>query len=122
MAATLRPSTTVSLEREAQCRRSDSCLACEDGHLSHRGSDDTTPADRVARAGYAWKAVGENVAAGPDTAKKVVDGWLSSPAHCENVMDPDFSEMGIAYFTNPKRKVGIYWAQVFARPRQPKTG
>src|SRR5512139_343421 len=39
------------------------------GHLTHEGSDDSTPADRVTRAGYAWRAVGENVAAGQYSAK-----------------------------------------------------
>ena len=86
------------------------------GFLSHRGSDESKPADRVVRAGYPWQAVGENVAAGPETANDVVEGWLSSPGHCANIMNADFTEMGIAYAANPKQEIGIYWAQVFARP------
>lgn len=87
------------------------------GYISHEGSDKSAPADRVARAGYAWKAVGENVAAGQYTAKEVVDGWLSSPGHCGNIMDPDYTQMGVAYVSNPKQEIGIYWAQVLGRPR-----
>lgn len=87
------------------------------GYISHEGSDNSEPADRVARAGYAWKAVGENVAAGQYTAKDVVDSWLSSPGHCGNIMDPDYTQMGVAYVSNPKQEIGIYWAQVFGRPR-----
>jgi len=87
------------------------------GYISHEGSDQSEPADRVARTGYAWKAVGENVAAGQYTAKEVVDGWLASPGHCSNIMDADYTQMGVAYVSNPKQEIGIYWAQVFGRPR-----
>jgi uncharacterized protein YkwD len=87
------------------------------GRISHRGTDGSKPSDRVKRTGYAWLAVGENVAAGQTTAKEVVAEWLSSPAHCANIMSTDFTQMGIAYVTSPKQKVGIYWAQVFGRPR-----
>lgn len=87
------------------------------GYISHEGSDKSVPTDRVARAGYAWKAVGENVAAGQYTAKEVVEGWLSSPGHCGNIMDADYTQMGVAYVGNPKQEIGIYWAQVFGRPR-----
>jgi uncharacterized protein YkwD len=87
------------------------------GHMSHQGSDDSKPADRVTRVGYAWKFVGENVAAGQQTAQNVVNGWLASPGHCANIMNPDYTDMGIAYFSSQKQQVGIYWAQVFGRPR-----
>ena len=86
------------------------------GVLSHRGSDESNAVERVERSGYSWQTVGENVAAGPETAREAVDGWLSSPGHCANIMNPDFTEMGVAYAINPKQKIGIYWAQVFARP------
>jgi hypothetical protein len=43
------------------------------------------------------KLVGENIAYGPKSADEVVQGWLDSPGHCENIMDPRFAEMGIAY-------------------------
>ena len=88
------------------------------GSLSHQGSDKSKPADRVTRAEYPWRAVGENVAAGPQTAKGVVERWLSSPGHCANIMKADYTEMGIAYAINPTQDIGIYWAQVFARPAQ----
>lgn len=85
--------------------------------ISHSGSDGSTPDERVSRTGYAWKAVGENVASGQLSAREVVDGWLSSPHHCENIMDADFTQMAVAYVVGPKNETGIYWAQVFARPR-----
>jgi uncharacterized protein YkwD len=87
------------------------------GHMSHKGSDGSLPDERVTRTGYAWKQVGENVAMGQLSAKEVVDGWLSSPHHCENIMEPNFTQMAVAYAVRSKNETGIYWAQVFGRPR-----
>ena len=85
--------------------------------LSHSGSDGSTPAVRVTRERYAWRVVGENVASGPTSAEEVMEGWLASPHHCENIMDPRYTDMGIAYTVDPRSESGVYWAQLFALPR-----
>lgn len=72
---------------------------------------------RSARHGYRWRQIGENLAAGPNSVKQVVSGWLSSPEHCANIMNPHFTEMGAAYALNPKSDSISCWAQVFGRPR-----
>jgi uncharacterized protein YkwD len=86
------------------------------GTMSHTGRDGSTPAQRVAHAGYAWSAVGENIAAGQRDADSVVKSWLGSPGHCANLMSPDYSETGLGFATNDSSQAGIYWAQVFAAP------
>jgi uncharacterized protein YkwD len=87
--------------------------------LDHRGRDGSTPALRVERAGYgAHRIVGENIAAGAMTAAEVTEGWLDSPAHCENIMDGRFTQIGIAYAASPSTDAGMYWTQDFAAPRQ----
>jgi uncharacterized protein YkwD len=86
--------------------------------FEHTGRDGSTPAERVKRAGYLPRAaVGENIAAGAASADDVMQGWLDSPGHCANLMDPRFSEMGLAYVIDPVSESGIYWTQVFASPR-----
>lgn len=85
--------------------------------LGHAGSDGSAPGDRATRAGYAWKLVGENVAAGQPTPELVVADWLESPHHCANLMDPDYTEMGIGFAADPASAAGIYWAQLFGTPR-----
>jgi uncharacterized protein YkwD len=85
--------------------------------LGHPGSDGSAPADRVTRAGYVWQGTGENVASGQQTADVVVKGWLQSPGHCENIMEPRFTEMGVAFALAPDQNPNIYWTQVFATPR-----
>lgn len=86
-------------------------------HFEHQGTDGSTPAQRATAAGYRWRHVAENIAAGAPDAKSVVDGWLNSPGHCVNIMGPQYREMGIAYALNPKSEAGIYWAQTFATAR-----
>jgi uncharacterized protein YkwD len=84
--------------------------------FEHQGSDGSQVGERAARVGYRWRAVAENIAIGAETAEIVVDGWLKSPGHCVNIMSPNYTEMGIAYVTDPKSGPGIYWTQVFGRP------
>jgi uncharacterized protein YkwD len=86
-------------------------------YFAHTGRDGSTPAQRATRAGYRWRAIGENIAAGPATAEIVVRGWLDSPEHCSNLMSPRYTAMGIAYSVNPASKQAIYWVQMFGAPR-----
>lgn len=85
--------------------------------LAHEGRDGSSPAERVSRTDYKWRVVGENVASGPRTADEVMEGWLASPHHCENLMDPRFTELGLGYVFDPDSESGVYWTQVFAVPR-----
>jgi uncharacterized protein YkwD len=85
--------------------------------FDHRGHDGSSPAVRVERAGYGkYAIVGENIAAGAMTPAEATQGWLASPAHCENIMDGRFTEIGIAYAANLRTSEGMYWTQDFAAP------
>jgi uncharacterized protein YkwD len=86
-------------------------------YFEHEDLAGHSPADRVRAVGYQEKLVGENIAYGPKSADEVVQGWLDSPGHCENIMDPRFAEMGIAYAAGHASKHGLYWVQVLAAPR-----
>lgn len=89
----------------------------EQGYFDHRDRAGRTPADRLHAAGYLERLVGENIAYGPATAQEVVEGWLRSPGHCENLMNPHFRDMGIAYAPGRADRPGLYWAQELAAPR-----
>jgi uncharacterized protein YkwD len=85
--------------------------------FSHTGSDGSSAGDRATRAGYAWSAWGENIAAGYTSVSTVMQGWIDSPGHCANLMAPTFTELGAAGYTNPDSTYGTYWTQAFGRPR-----
>jgi uncharacterized protein YkwD len=111
-AAPLQPSAL--LRRAAEAHAQD---MVSHNYFAHEGNDGSTPAQRITAAGYRYQIVGENIASGPQSAAETAEGWLASPAHCENIMDPRFSESGIAYAANGSGTPHIYWVQVFAAPR-----
>lgn len=84
--------------------------------FSHQGSDGSQVGQRAKRQGYQWQGVGENLAAGQGNPEQAISGWLASPGHCANLMDPRYTELGAAYATNPKSDAVIYWTQVFGLP------
>ena len=86
-------------------------------YLEHEGRDAASPADRVDRAGYRWRSVGENIASGQTMPEEVVQEWIASPTHCATLMNPGFTDMGVAYAVDVNSEAGIYWAQVLGRPR-----
>ena len=85
-------------------------------YFSHQARDGSYVAERALRAGYAWRVIGENIASGINTAEEAVAGWLESPGHCANIMNPAFTEMGVAYSLNSERRM-MYWTQVIGAAR-----
>lgn len=89
----------------------------EHRQFSHHGSDGSEAAQRATRAGYRWRHIGENIAAGQTSPQEAVQGWIDSPGHCANLMNPQFREMGAGYAVSHVRFPGFpYWTQVFAMP------
>ncbi|WP_413113269.1 CAP domain-containing protein [Thaumasiovibrio sp. DFM-14] len=85
--------------------------------MSHTGSDGSSMTDRVNRTGYAWQALGENVAAGQSSVERVMSSWMNSEGHCKNIMSEDFTQIGAALVENNATTYTYYWTQVFARGR-----
>ena len=68
----------------------------------------------VEQHGYkGWKAIGENIAAGQETAKQVFDDWKKSSGHDKNMRSKDFTEIGIGRAYNKGSKYGWYWTTTF---------
>ena len=89
----------------------------EKRYFNHKEPGGSTPPVRATQAGYRWSRISENIASGQRTVAEAVAGWLSSPGHCANIMNPAVTEMGGAYALNPGSEDGtLYWTQMFARP------
>jgi len=70
--------------------------------------------ERIRANGYVgYRTIGENIAGGQATIQEAVTAWLESPAHCTNIMNPNFKEIGVAVVTNSDSEYGIYWTQSF---------
>lgn len=91
------------------------------GRLTHVGRDGSDAGTRVARAGYRWRSVRENVAVGPAEAREVTSGWIRSPGHRANMLAHDVTEAGIGFAGGPGAMAGdmprLFWTLVLAAPR-----
>lgn len=85
--------------------------------FSHVGLDGSRSWHRAEAAGYESGMVGENIAAGYTTPASVVEGWIKSEGHRENLLDERFNEIGVGYFVleDDMGEVNYttYWTQVF---------
>lgn len=71
-------------------------------YFSHTGRDGSDVLDRIERAGYieddrGWR-VGENLAWGTGalaTPSSIMQAWMNSPGHRENILNPSYREIGI---------------------------
>lgn len=82
----------------------------EQEEMSHRGSDGSTAGERITEAGYRWSSYGENVAWGTTSAERVMEMWMESSGHRDNILNCDFAHIGVD-------EVDGYWAQTFGEPR-----
>ena len=71
---------------------------------------------RMTSASYAWTAAAENIGAGYATANAAVNGWMSSPGHCANIMSTTYVHVGVGYYYAPNSKYKHYWTQDFGKP------
>lgn len=76
--------------------------------------DGSTVATRAADFGYAFRKVGENLAAEQKSVDRAMADWIHSPSHRANILDPAFTQVGIAVKSGGT--LGRYWVQEFGRP------
>ena len=94
---------------------------CAQGYLTHTGTDGARVGDRIARTGWNVNGGGENLGCGYLTAEQVVQGWVDSPGHRENLLNPWYTHIGVYalhYETAPGPQAGwagYYWVQVFGK-------
>ncbi|HMR55212.1 MAG TPA: CAP domain-containing protein [Candidatus Doudnabacteria bacterium] len=66
-------------------------------YFEHESPDGKTPADVIKAAGYDFLVVGENLALGNYRNDEIlVQAWMDSPGHRENILDIKFNEIGVA--------------------------
>jgi hypothetical protein len=63
--------------------------------ISHQFQGEMDFSGRLHQAGAHFSAAAENVAEGP-SAEEIHDGWMMSPGHRQNLLDPEMNSVGIA--------------------------
>ncbi len=91
------------------------CRLIDGGFFSHVDPYDDSRIDtRAADFGYAYRKIGENLAAGQISVEQVLRDWMDSAGHRANILDPEFTEIGLAVRLGGQH--GVYWVQEFGRP------
>ena len=80
----------------------------------------STPGERARAAGYLWNLIGENIGQGYQTPEEAVIGWISSQRHRENMLNPDYREIGVGFVLGSGQGIACqhppcqyYWTQNF---------
>lgn len=82
------------------------------GHIDPRTK--TGPNHRLTMTGYEFNVMGENLALGQTTAAEVLDGWMASPSHRDNILSAEWTQIGIGVRTDEDGV--LYWVLEFADP------
>ncbi|KAG1685642.1 hypothetical protein DVH05_007766 [Phytophthora capsici] len=98
--------------QEAAQRHSDDQAA--NNFMDHTGSDGSSMSQRVTDAGYNWRGVAENVAAGQVDVDEVMDAWMNSEGHRHNILG-EYTMLGTAYAYTADGLYNHFWTQDFGR-------
>lgn len=104
----------------AQISGNYSCRMIRGGFFAH--IDPVTgegPGERAIKEGYLFLTLGENLAAGQPTPQAVMDAWMQSESHRENILNPIWKELGVGVRLGGE--FGIYWVQEFGDPPSSST-
>lgn len=77
----------------------------------HFGSDGSSPIDRVARAGFAGRMLGENISETYESDVETLAAWLEMPDTKAVILNPEARFMGVSWHQEASGK--IWWTQIF---------
>ena len=83
-------------------------------YFDHQSPTYGSPFDMMKQFGISYTAAGENIAKGQRTPDEVMNGWMNSPGHRANILNANFTEIGVGYVTDSNGTT--YWVQHFIRP------
>lgn len=103
------------LDRIAQAYADDMLKRSHYGHVDPEG---LTVRERAYAGGYDLRFVAENLASGQPTVEEVMDGWMKSEKHRDNILSKIYTEAGFGLSIGRNRRgYQIIWVQVFGRER-----
>jgi uncharacterized protein YkwD len=86
-------------------------------YMDHTDPEGNSAFDRMQASGFHGSAMGENIAAGYDTAQRVFAAWMQSDGHRKNILNCNYNKIGIGY--DPGQVKPDYgngsWVQDFGR-------
>ncbi|MCC0635652.1 MULTISPECIES: CAP domain-containing protein [unclassified Clostridioides] len=83
----------------------------DNNYFAHNSPTYGSPFDMLKKFGISYKTAGENIAMGQKTPKEVVNAWMNSEGHRKNILNPNYSKIGVG--VAQKSGGSIYWTQIF---------
>lgn len=81
-------------------------------YFDHTSPTYGSPFDMMDQYDVSYQIAGENIARGQFTPEEVVEAWMNSEGHRENILNPDFTHIGVGFV-----KEGILWTQQFIKKK-----
>ncbi|WP_083465350.1 CAP domain-containing protein [Thalassobacillus sp. C254] len=75
-------------------------------YFSHTSPNYGSPFDMLQTFGVDYRTAGENIAKGQTTPEQVMNDWMDSPGHRENILKPEFDSIGVGFYHGA-------WCQMF---------
>ncbi|NLK71452.1 MAG: SafA/ExsA family spore coat assembly protein [Clostridiales bacterium] len=83
-------------------------------YFSHTSPTYGSPFTMMKNFGIRYSYAGENIAYGQKSAAEVMKGWMNSPGHRQNILNSNYTQIGVGYVQNSNGTP--YWTQMFIRP------
>lgn len=77
-------------------------------YFDHNSPTYGSPFDMMKKFGISYRSAGENIAMGQRSPEEVVNSWMNSSGHRENILSKDFTHIGVGHVAD-----GNYWTQQF---------
>ncbi len=81
-------------------------------YFSHTSPTYGSPFDMLKKFNVKYTYAGENIAKGQKTPEAVVNAWMNSEGHRANILNPNYTQMGIGYALKGSTP---YWTQMFIK-------
>jgi uncharacterized protein YkwD len=104
-------------EKAQSSSRKHSEEMANNNYFSHTDLNGKSSADRMDVEGITWSYCGENIAAGYDDAVEVTFGWFQSSGHRKNMLNDNFTHLGVGVAFNKDSAYRTYYTQNFYKQR-----
>lgn len=100
----------LTIDTKVQAAAQIRALECEQS-FSHTRPGGSNFATALKEQNVSYRRAGENIAWGQRSPEEVVNAWMNSAGHRANIMNSNFTKIGVGYYQNAK---GVkYWSQLF---------
>lgn len=82
-------------------------------YFSHTSPTYGSPFTMMKNFGIRYSAAAENIAAGQTSPQEVVNSWMNSPGHRQNILDSRMTHIGVGYAKGGSYR--YYWTQMFIK-------